>query len=116
MSSVQQFPPAHMLPDEEAQNPQAQAEDSKTQGQPLALPAVPAEGSKEETHELRVDDAANVVKLDHLGPMVVNSDGTLSRIHNWANMTDSERERTAKVLGKRNKSRLAALENGAPPQ
>jgi len=44
--------------------------------------------------------------LDELGPMIVNSDGTLSRIANWQTMTDLERERTVRVLNKRNQLRL----------
>ncbi|CAA7262651.1 unnamed protein product [Cyclocybe aegerita] len=47
------------------------------------------------------------IKLDELGPMVVNSDGTLSRIANWVSMTDLERERTLRVLSARNKIRLS---------
>ncbi|PCH42867.1 hypothetical protein WOLCODRAFT_53569, partial [Wolfiporia cocos MD-104 SS10] len=43
------------------------------------------------------------VQLDALGPMVVNSDGTLSRIANWQNMTDAERERIMRVLVARNR-------------
>ncbi|KAI0270698.1 hypothetical protein BC834DRAFT_819318, partial [Gloeopeniophorella convolvens] len=42
------------------------------------------------------------VKYDALGPLVVNSDGTLSRITNWPNMTPAERERTFRVLAARN--------------
>jgi len=54
-------------------------------------------------------DAAgeNSVRLDELGPMVVNTDGTLSRIANWREMTDMERERTLRLLSARNKLRLA---------
>ncbi|GAB7351303.1 hypothetical protein MBLNU459_g1718t1 [Dothideomycetes sp. NU459] len=51
------------------------------------------------------------VTLDHLGPMVVNTDGTLSRINNWNQMTDAERQSTLRVLGRRNKARLEALKN-----
>lgn len=39
----------------------------------------------------------------------MNKDGTLSRIHNWASMTDGERERTLRVLGKRNQLRMGEL-------
>lgn len=39
--------------------------------------------------------------------MVVNSDGTLSRIANWGEMSDIEQERTLRVLATRNKIRLA---------
>ncbi|PAV15583.1 hypothetical protein PNOK_0844100 [Pyrrhoderma noxium] len=47
------------------------------------------------------------LKFDQLGPMVVNSDGTLSHITNWENMTEPERERTIRVLNARNRLRLA---------
>lgn len=111
MSAVQKFPPAHMIPEEDSQQaPIGQAsENNQTDQQPLALPAAPTE---EEAQKLDVNANGNpnVVKLDHLGPMVVNTDGTLSRIHNWAQMSEAERERTAKVLGRRNKARLAVLE------
>ncbi|KAF9234596.1 hypothetical protein BU15DRAFT_8782, partial [Melanogaster broomeanus] len=43
------------------------------------------------------------VKLDNLGPMVVNSDGTLSRIANWESMTEAERDRTMRVITTRNR-------------
>lgn len=41
--------------------------------------------------------------------MVVNTDGTLSRIANWDGMTEIEKKTTLRVLGKRNKQRLEAL-------
>ncbi|KAJ3983556.1 hypothetical protein F5890DRAFT_1522375 [Lentinula detonsa] len=47
--------------------------------------------------------------LDELGPMVVNSDGTLSRIANWSNMTEAEQERTLRVLGSRNREHNFSL-------
>ncbi|KAL1746634.1 hypothetical protein HDZ31DRAFT_33841 [Schizophyllum fasciatum] len=47
-------------------------------------------------------DGTKVPLLDELGPMVVNSDGTLSRIANWADMTEAERKNTLRVLSKRN--------------
>ncbi|KAH9840258.1 uncharacterized protein C8Q71DRAFT_746514 [Rhodofomes roseus] len=46
-------------------------------------------------------------KFDALGPLVVNSDGTLSRIANWPNMTEIERERTKRILIARNQIRIA---------
>jgi hypothetical protein len=49
------------------------------------------------------------VKLDHLGPMVVNVDGTLSRISNWDKMAEIEQRNTWRIIGKRNKERLAIL-------
>ncbi|EXJ53614.1 uncharacterized protein A1O5_13181 [Cladophialophora psammophila CBS 110553] len=50
-------------------------------------------------------EPSQTLKLDALGPVVINSDGTLSRIDNWAQMTEMERERTLRILGKRNQLR-----------
>ena len=59
--------------------------------------------------KLDMSGGSTEVKLDHLGPMVVNVDGTLSQIGNWAQMTDSEKESTMRIIGKRNQKRLDAL-------
>lgn len=68
----------------------------------LALPAA-------EDAATRVEVGGAPVKLDHLGPVVVNTDGTLSRITNWVDMTEAERARTTKIITKRNEKRLKAL-------
>ncbi|KAL0470136.1 hypothetical protein QR685DRAFT_244842 [Neurospora intermedia] len=52
------------------------------------------------------------VALDNLGPMVVHKDGTISRIANWPEMTEIERENTLRILGKRNQLRLTNLREG----
>lgn len=49
------------------------------------------------------------VKLNDLGPIVVNRDGTLRRITNWHKMTDREQKVTIRRIGSRNRKRLAAL-------
>jgi len=83
---------------------------------PLSKPlALPATASNDWSHVLDVGEGGSV-KLDHLGPMVVNQDGTLSRISNWNKMSDDEQKNTVRVIGKRNQQRLAALkktENGS---
>ncbi|OSX56955.1 hypothetical protein POSPLADRAFT_1157932 [Postia placenta MAD-698-R-SB12] len=61
----------------------------------------PDPGDSTDVAQVKVD-ADHDLKLDALGPMVVNSDGTLSRIVNWQNMTEFERERTMRVLTARN--------------
>ncbi|KAF9478584.1 hypothetical protein BDN70DRAFT_879826 [Pholiota conissans] len=74
----------------------------------LGLPAPEEVTSSNPTKiDLSSSTATQTVKLDGLGPMVVNSDGTLSRIANWTQMTAAERERTLRVLSARNKLRLA---------
>lgn len=79
--------------------------DEQSKTEQLALPSV------SDTTDTNADQSQHsTVKLDQLGPAVVNSDGTLSRIQNWENMTTAERERTLKVLGKRNMLRQKKLE------
>jgi len=41
--------------------------------------------------------------------MVVNVDGTLSRISNWEHMADIEKKATLRIIGKRNQERLGVL-------
>jgi len=61
------------------------------------------------TIQLDVSGGEASAQLDHLGPLVVHEDGTLSRIANWSEMTDIERKNTLRVLGKRNQLRLSKL-------
>ncbi|KAI8850658.1 hypothetical protein BC829DRAFT_388610 [Chytridium lagenaria] len=42
----------------------------------------------------------HTVSLDALGPVIVNEDGTMSRISNWDSLTDAEQRNTLRVLGK----------------
>lgn len=91
---------------------QQQEPTTTTTSNPLPLPEPPTSAGKTSTtttttHQLTVDGAG--VKLDHLGPLVVNVDGTMSRIANWEKMADIERENTARIIGKRNQARLAKL-------
>ncbi|BGP13644.1 hypothetical protein JCM10213_007822 [Rhodosporidiobolus nylandii] len=71
----------------------------------LALPAPPTE---EEAIKLDVSTGEAVSLYDRLGPTVVNSDGTLSRIEDWQEKTEAEKANILRVLGKRNAARLAA--------
>ena len=83
----------------------ATSETQSSSQQPLPLPEPPADSK---ATELDVS-TGQAVKLDHLGPMVVNRDGTLSRIANWENMAEIERKNTLRIIGKRNQLRLEAL-------
>jgi hypothetical protein len=75
---------------------------------PLALPEAPANAT-----QLDMSSGGTTVSLDHLGPMVVNVDGTMSRISNWDKMAEIEKKNTLRIIGKRNKDRLAALKTAA---
>lgn len=89
------------------------AEGATTTTTTAKLPALPAPGSSNDdgspTQQLDLSTGQGSVTLDHLGPMVVNRDGTMSRIANWAEMSDIERQNTLRVLGKRNQLRLGDL-------
>jgi hypothetical protein len=91
---------------QDKQTPQDdQNPDNKT---PLPLP----EPESSNTTKIDMSNGGSSVKLDHLGPLVVNKNGTLSRIANWEQMAEIEKQNTLRILGKRNMLRREALENG----
>lgn len=99
-------------PQQQQQQQQQEKQENETgNSEKLALPAAPEEGSNAPQ---RIDlsggqDSSTTVSLDHLGPIVVNQDGTMSRISNWDKMTEMEQKNTLRIIGKRNKQRLEAL-------
>ncbi|CAO3617369.1 unnamed protein product [Cunninghamella blakesleeana] len=68
----------------------------------LALPST----AEETVEKVDVNDT---YKLKELGPVVVNENGTLSRINNWREMTDIEKSNVNRILLKRNRARLEKL-------
>jgi len=89
---------------------------SAVEAAPTELPALPApSSSQEQTEQTETTDAkvvtvgGNPVKIDQLGPVVVNTDGSISRIANWHEMVPIEQENTLRIIGRRNQQRLAAL-------
>lgn len=76
--------------------------------EPLALPEISSNST-----QLDMSNGDTSVKLDHLGPMVVNVDGTLSRIANWEAMAEIEKNATIRIIGKRNRERLEVLKTEA---
>ena len=53
------------------------------------------------------------IAMDAMGPVVVNDDGSLSRIANWPMLTDREKEVTQRRIAKRNNERLDRLRQAA---
>ncbi|KAJ5907934.1 hypothetical protein N7495_000616 [Penicillium taxi] len=90
-------------------------EETNTQAkEQLALPS-----TEDSSTAQRLDlsaEGGSTISFDHLGPMVVNVDGTLARIGNWDQMTEIERKNTVRILGKRNKQRLDALKSAEAAQ
>lgn len=98
-----------MSKDDQQQPAQAETNGSKN---PLPLPAPDSDTAASSSSrgdgvtELRVGES---VALDSMGPLVVNRDGTMGRIGNWAGMTEHEKAQTLRLLGKRNKERLEVI-------
>eukprot|EP00912_Choanoflagellata_sp_UC4_P000771 UC4_evm1s485 len=53
------------------------------------------------------------VHIDSLGPIIINTDGTVSRITNWMEMSDIEKNRALRMVSKRNKKRRTAATDAA---
>ncbi|PWY63499.1 hypothetical protein BO83DRAFT_157983 [Aspergillus eucalypticola CBS 122712] len=76
-------------PNEQQQTQNQNQEQKDNEQKPiLALP------DAESATKLDVSGDGSAVALDHLGPVVVNQDGTLSRISNWEAMTEIEKKNT----------------------
>ncbi|KAF4969208.1 hypothetical protein FZEAL_10265 [Fusarium zealandicum] len=90
-------------PPSQARPREAESQDKK---KPLHLPGPESQDSGSDMTTLRVGES---VRLEALGPLVVNADGSMGRVGNWVGMTEGEKEATLRLLGKRNKQRLAVL-------
>lgn len=80
----------------------------------VVVNTIDMEGEREEkstfSSEGCQEGAAEPVQLDALGPVIINSDGTVSRIANWHTLTEEEQKRTFRLISKRNQARKAKLE------
>jgi len=92
-------PPPSAPTNEQSAAPSSPAADSP------ALLMLPAPEDVSTLITLDVNSGQAVV-LDAMGPVVVNSDGTLSRITNWDQMSASEKEVVKRRIAKRNVERL----------
>ncbi|KAG0335980.1 hypothetical protein BG000_007050 [Podila horticola] len=91
--------PPHSKPD------QTQTDQSEQPHKPILT--LPAPEDVEPGMSLEVN--GKDIKLDILGPVVVNEDGTMSRIDNWAEMAEIEKANVRRILLKRNDLRLKRL-------
>lgn len=57
----------------------------------------------------KIEVGGESLSLDELGPIIINEDGTMRRITNWASLTKGEQLGTIKKITKRNKLRLEKL-------
>lgn len=111
-SSLLSIKPRHLVSPFSSRKMSSDSQDnSSSSSKPASREALPAPGSHsgEDVTTLDVSGSGTTVKLDALGPLVVNVDGTMSRISNWDRMAEIERQNTLRIIGKRNQQRLAAL-------
>ncbi len=74
------------------------------------IPALPDPADRDPSESVRILEVnGNSIKMDELGPIIVNADGTLRRIENWATLTKVEQATTIKLISRRNRKRLDAL-------
>lgn len=79
---------------------------SSSKGSAPDMPLAIEQGSSSHT----VTVGGDAVKLDQLGPIVLNKDGTMSRVNNWAEMTEPEKCATKRMIAKRNLLRKEELQ------
>ena len=96
-----------IAPDTSDLQGEQQTEEHSSTNAPLSLPGPSRDDS---TATIDMSTGGSTVKLDHMGPLVINKDGTLSRISNWGEMSDIERQNTLRILGKRNQLRRETLQ------
>jgi hypothetical protein len=105
MSSTSSSAPAAAATPQYSDEKQQAQDSSQPDKLPLGLPEPPSADGP-----IKLDvSTGESVSLDALGPMVVNKDGTISRIANWDKMAAIEKQNTLRIVGKRNQVRLEAL-------
>eukprot|EP00242_Pyramimonas_sp_CCMP2087_P006357 CAMPEP_0198207600 /NCGR_PEP_ID=MMETSP1445-20131203/11038_1 /TAXON_ID=36898 /ORGANISM="Pyramimonas sp., Strain CCMP2087" /LENGTH=115 /DNA_ID=CAMNT_0043880695 /DNA_START=340 /DNA_END=687 /DNA_ORIENTATION=+ len=73
----------------------------------LALPVTASTDHDSSEHIITVGGES--IRMDKLGPIILNTDGTMSRITNWPELTENEQKTTLRLISKRNKQRREVL-------
>ncbi|XRB14206.1 hypothetical protein RI054_07g40450 [Pseudoscourfieldia marina] len=74
-----------------------------------ALPEAASTNSADSSvHKLKLGERTAFADI---GPLVIQKDGTAKRIANWDTLTDHEKKATLRIVGKRNRERIAELQN-----
>ena len=70
----------------------------------LLLPPPIDEDPSEKTMKL-----GEKISMEHLGPIIINTDGSLRRIDNWDKLSKEEQDRSFRLIAARNKKRIEIL-------
>ena len=92
----------------EDENDAATNENNENINKDNSIPSLSTESNNIDNENIpaRKIKFGETVKLDELGPVIVQSDCTLKRIENWHTLTEGEREATMRRIGGRNRVRL----------
>ena len=92
----------------EDENDAATNENNENINKDNSIPSLSTESNNIDNENIpaRKIKFGETVKLDELGPVIVQSDCTLKRIENWHKLTEGEREATMRRIGRRNRVRL----------
>jgi predicted Fe-S protein YdhL (DUF1289 family) len=85
-----------------------QAESTDLADTPTVDLIKPVAGEQQQQQQETRDDSDSC-KLDHLGPMIIGTDGSIQRVANWNTMLKVEQEQAIRLIAKRNQKRLAVL-------
>jgi hypothetical protein len=96
--AAHQNPESNTKADGEGERAELRADEGQALPAPSEMDAV-----------VRLDVGGKGVRLDAMGPLVVNSDGSTGQVANWVEMTQYEKETTLRLLARRNKQRLEAI-------
>eukprot|EP01130_Rhizamoeba_saxonica_P002051 TRINITY_DN11856_c0_g1_i1.p1 TRINITY_DN11856_c0_g1~~TRINITY_DN11856_c0_g1_i1.p1 ORF type:complete len:131 (-),score=22.27 TRINITY_DN11856_c0_g1_i1:93-485(-) len=75
---------------------------------PDQIPLLPFPTGNEDAQQMVVN--GEPIRFDHLGPMIINQDGTIGRITNWDSLSEKEQEVAWRRIANRNKIRRQQLQ------
>jgi len=76
----------------------------------IEVPALPPPSTDPGNPLRTLSLGGDPLKLDDLGPIIINPDGTTRRIANWQTLTKQEQESSWRIISARNKKRISELQ------
>jgi hypothetical protein len=88
--------------------PAAFAEESNAEDA-AEKPIIPQLPEADPNSGLRSINLGETIRLEEMGPIIINTDGTTRRIANWDQLTEQERQVSWRRISKRNEERRKIL-------
>jgi hypothetical protein len=106
-SSSPSSPPPSLDDSQQQQQQQQTTEESAINNNNNVVPQLPA-GDPNDASIPRIR-LGETIRLEEMGPIILNTDGTTRRIDNWDTLTEHERQVTWRRISKRNEERRQKL-------